>query len=61
MMSVLIAIRDALIVLALSWVGVTLERSAAEAPKTEPAAAASNVDGAAPSRPAFSNLNCPDR
>ncbi len=40
MMAVLIAVRDALIVLALSWVGVTLERNAPkrQRPNRPPAA-----------------------
>jgi len=64
MLAILLALRDALIIIALNWVGVTLEPAAREpAPVNEPAAA-SSADNAfgGPDKPSFNNLGpCPDR
>jgi hypothetical protein len=65
MLSVLIAVRNALLALALGWVGVTFERVAAEA-RAEPAsslAPACSSDGGmcAAEKPGFNALDCPDR
>jgi hypothetical protein len=64
MLSVLVAVRNALLALALGWVGVTLERAASETgaePTSLSPVCSSDGGVCAAERPGFNALDCPDR
>ncbi|MEJ0059475.1 MAG: hypothetical protein WDM79_07855 [Terricaulis sp.] len=63
MLSILIAVRNALLALALGWVGVTLERVAAETGEPTSIARACSTDGGMCSseKPGFNALDCRER
>ena len=61
MLALLIAFRDALIILALSWVGISLEPPAREAPpRPEPAAASCGDASCVLAKPSFNSFGCPE-
>jgi len=62
MLTILVALRDALVALALSWVGVSIERQVDKAPAApSPESVSCGVDGVCRvEKPSFNALPCDD-